>query len=238
MQRNLLQAKEKGISKMKRHLLTAYLAVRRFIYIHLLGDQFEREVARWFRDKGDSSLRLSYPLDQNSIVFDCGGYQGDWAASIFERYHSTIYIFEPVKEFYQQIVNRFSGQSKIYVFHFGLHRRTESTEIMINRNASSVFCSTGKSEPIILIDIKDFMQEHQISRVDLLKINIEGGEFDLLDRILETGLIHYIDNLQIQFHRFVPNAEEQRRRIQKRLGVTHRLTYNYMFVWENWEKTT
>jgi hypothetical protein len=102
---------------------------------------------------------------------------------------------------------------------------------MINRNASSVFSSTGKPEPIMLIDIKDFCKEHRIYRINLLKINIEGGEFDLLDRILETGIIHYIDNLQIQFHHFVANAEERRRSIRKRLGVTHRLTYDYMFVW-------
>ena len=38
------------------------------------------EFSRWFKDKGDKTLRLEYPLlDSNSIVFDVGGYVGDFA---------------------------------------------------------------------------------------------------------------------------------------------------------------
>ena len=34
----------------------------------------------------------------------------------------------------------------------------------------------------------------------LMKINIEGGEFELLERLLETRLISRIENIQVQFH--------------------------------------
>ena len=44
------------------------------------------EVARWFKDKGDQTLRLDFPLlDSNSIVFDVGGYAGDFANKIHQK---------------------------------------------------------------------------------------------------------------------------------------------------------
>lgn len=51
----------------------------------LIRDSFQREVRRWFRDKGDSTLRLDYPLNADSIVLDVGGYKGDFSALIHEK---------------------------------------------------------------------------------------------------------------------------------------------------------
>ena len=70
--------------------------------------------------------------------------------------------------------------------------------------------------------------------VALMKINIEGGEYDLLDRMIETGLVESIDNLQVQFHNFTVDAKRRMERIQEALQRTHTLNYQYRFVWENW----
>lgn len=48
-------------------------------------------------------------------------------------------------------------------------------------------------------------------------------------------IIKNIKNLQIQFHNFVDSAEEKREAIRKQLSLTHKLTYDYYFIWENWE---
>lgn len=210
--------------------------MKRYIKINFLGDEFEREFLRWVTDEGDSTYRLNYPLAQNSIVFDCGGYLGEWSSVINSRYHPSIYIFEPVQSFFEHINKQFRGQPNIRIFQFGLHNRSEAAQIRINKNSSSIFSITGTPETINLVDIKDFILHHHITRVNLMKINIEGGEYDLLERIIETGIIHNIDNLQIQFHKFVPNAEERRNSIRENLGLTHRLTYDYKFIWENWAK--
>ena len=37
-----------------------------------------KQVERWFADDGDNTLRLNYPLDENSVVFDVGAYKGAW----------------------------------------------------------------------------------------------------------------------------------------------------------------
>jgi hypothetical protein len=71
-----------------------------------------------------------------------------------------------------------------------------------------------------------------------MKINIEGGEFELLERLIETGLIATIENLQVQFHNFEVGAPKRMAELQAALGRTHTPTYQYEFVWENWARRT
>jgi cellulose biosynthesis protein BcsQ len=80
-----------------------------------------------------------------------------------------------------------------------------------------------------------FLQEKDIKRIDLMKINIEGCEYNLLECLIGIGFIKNIKNIQVQFHDFVEDAEKRMMEIQKNLQKTHYLTYQYPFVWENWE---
>ena len=67
-----------------------------------------------------------------------------------------------------------------------------------------------------------------------MKINIEGGEYDLLEDFIQSGEIKKIINIQVQFHYFITGAKTRMRKIQKSLRKTHVLTYQYPFIWENW----
>ena len=72
---------------------------------------------------------------------------------------------------------------------------------------------------------------------DLLKLNIEGGEFSVLEALLDRDLVKKIGNIQVQFHGCIPDAAARRDKIRERLAATHHLTYDAPFVWENWELT-
>lgn len=196
----------------------------------------EREAARWFRDRGDETLRLDYPLERASVVFDCGGFEGDWAAAIHQRYGSTVYVFEPVQAFLADIRKRFAGNPSVQTFGYGLHSRTEQATITLAGNASSTFGDAGSAETIALRDVAEVLAELKVSHIDLIKINIEGGEFELLERLLDTGLISAVDHVQVQFHRFVSGAPARRQRIRERLAATHTLRYDYDFIWESWSR--
>lgn len=195
-----------------------------------------QRVISWFADKGDETLRLDYELNENSIIFDIGGYKGEFARDIFCKYQSTIYVFEPLKEFYDICVKRFINNKKVHSYNFGLADKSFDTEINISDNASSIFNVEGVKTKIRLESIVNFVQTNQIDTVDLMKINIEGGEYDLLNSLIEHKLIHKFKNIQVQFHDFViTNPRERMEKIQNELSKTHELTYQYDFVWENWK---
>jgi len=56
--------------------------VLEFFRCEVLRDPFLIAVKRWFKNYGDNTLRLEYPLNSDSVVWDLGGYHGDFAAKI------------------------------------------------------------------------------------------------------------------------------------------------------------
>lgn len=211
--------------------------LKRYNDIHIKKDEFMKNIYKWQDDRGDQTLRLSYPLNENSLVFDVGGYIGSFAADIFCKYNCNIYIFEPVTESYEKIKVRFSNNLKVKVFHAGLSDRSSTAKISVNGTSSSVFKTNSENtEEIKLISVVDFIKDHVIKEIDLMKINIEGGEYFLLDSLIEHNLLDITRSYQIQFHKFIPDAKEKRGNIRAELSKTHRLLWDYPFVWESWEK--
>lgn len=205
----------------------------------------KQDFQKWFADKGDETLRIDYPLNKNSIVLDVGGYKGDWAAKISEKYNCRIFIYEPIFANYMDLVKRFGDkilEEKILVIPYALGGKSEKAEISVKNDATSFFTSKGKKEFVEIVDIAHefeyccFDGKRNIEKIDLMKINIEGSEYPLLERMIETNLHHRVTDIQVQFHTFIPEFEQRYANIKKELLKTHHLTYNYPFIWENWRK--
>ncbi len=95
--------------------------ISRLYKIYILKDEFTIQVKKWLADGGDYNLRLDYPeLTSGSIVFDLGGYLGDFTAAIIERYNCKAYIFEPHPEYFSKCIERFSSYENVMVLNYGL----------------------------------------------------------------------------------------------------------------------
>ena len=190
---------------------------------------------KWVKDNAEHLL-TEYDLTSNSIVLDLGGYKGDWTEKIYNKYNCNIFIFEPVSLFHNKIKKRFDKKEKIHVFNFGLSNSTCESKIFLNKDGSSIYKIKNSSYEIIkLKDIIETIKDLDIKSIDLLKINIEGGEYAVLPRLINSNYVKICRNIQIQFHKFIENAVNLRIKIQEDLSKTHHLTYYYPWVWENWE---
>jgi FkbM family methyltransferase len=188
-----------------------------------------------YKSHGGENLRYQYNLNKNSVVFDLGGYKGEWSSEIFARFQTNIYIFEPVKQYAKTLKNKYARNEKIKIFSFALSNRNKDEIIHLDNDSSSLYIKNGVTQNISLLNGTEFIINNNFDFIDLMKINIEGGEYDLLDNLIESGTIKKIKNIQVQFHDFVPDAENRMKLIQVKLNKTHHLTYQYEFVWENWE---
>lgn len=153
---------------------------------------------------------------------------------IYDKYAPSIYVFEVHPRYADAISKLFEGIDKVKVYDFGLSGSDGSGTLNESDDASSVYHKKGNIIPIRFREMASFIGENGIERIDLIKINIEGGEYDLLDHMIDSGLLSKVDNLQIQFHDFVPQWKERMKSIQQKLSATHELTYNYPLIWENW----
>lgn len=178
-------------------------------------------------------LRYNYRLNAESVVLDIGGFEGIWAHTIYSRYACNVLVFEPVKEFYNTIKDKFPAPHKIQVYNYGLGTKDETVSIGVIGMSTSVFNQTGPNE---LVEIKDILPIiNRFSQIDLVKMNIEGAEYDLLEYIIEKGLQTKLVNIQVQFH-VVEDYENRRQKIIEGLQKTHHLTYDFpVGLHENWE---
>ena len=191
---------------------------------------------KWFSVKGDQTLRLEYQLSHDSLVFDVGGYKGRWAADIHKRFNCSLFIFEPVKQYAEVIKKRFESEPRVRVFAYGLGSGNRVDTIGLSDDASSVVRPAKQTVEIEMRDVVDFLKAEGVQKIDLVKINIEGGEYELLEALLKSGFCERIENFQIQFHDFFPDSAARMTTIQSRLAKTHELTWQYPFIWENWRK--
>lgn len=85
-----------------------------------------------------------------------------------------------------------------------------------------------------MVDIAEVFSRNNLTEVGCLKINIEGGEYALLERMIDVRLTARVRGLLIQFHSFVEGAGRLHSSIQVSLAATHNLTWNFPFIWEYW----
>jgi FkbM family methyltransferase len=203
-------------------------------------NDFDKEIKRWFGDDGDYHYRLKYDLNENSVVIDLGGYKGQFASDIFGKYMCNVLVFEPIKEYYEMIHERFKKNPKIDVFKFALGEQDKTEFFYLDADGTSINNKSGHNtnlkQEVIFKDIETFFKEKNITTVDLIKINIEGGEYELLEYILDKDLAKVFKNIQVQFHKYILNSDEKMLSIQKKLEKTHVINWQYRFVWENWVK--
>jgi len=187
--------------------------------VYLLKDVNAQALNRWKRDKKEI-LRYQYDLSGSSVVVAIGGYQGDFTAQIHAKY----------KE-------RFYGNLKVNCFNYALTDKVITQFIFKDKDNSSLVIGiqNSQSEQIKAEKFSSEYKRRDFKKIDLLKINIEGGEFTLIPHIIQSGLIKRIRFLQIQFHNYTATSIYQREQIRAELQITHTVQWDFPFVWESWK---
>lgn len=202
-------------------------------------NRHDRAVSKWYRDNAENTLRYEYGLNENSLVLDLGGYKGDFTYGITNKYNCKVMVFEPVPEFANAIKERFITNNKVDVYTLGLEDTDSIEKITMEGDGSSSFrLGQGEIVEVFYYDVEKFFGEKGLKHVDLMKINIEGGEYNLLEKMISSDLITRVDNIQIQFHNIKEiDSKKRMRAIIKELSKTHFCTWKYRpFVWENWKR--
>lgn len=183
-------------------------------------------------------MRYEYPLTQDSQVIDIGAHEGKWSEEIAKRYNCWIRAYEPVREFFVKAKRRLEPFQKVSIVNAGVAPVSEKCEFGVKGDMTGLHTSDCNYREIVyLLDVSDVI----LTACDLVKINIEGGEYDMLEHMLRTSngprrLTSLCKNIQVQFHGNVPNSQERWQKIREQLLETHRITYDAPFCWENYER--
>jgi FkbM family methyltransferase len=191
-------------------------------------------------------LLVDVELPDGAVVLDVGAYEGVYAQRVLDRADAravadvAVHAFEPNPGALTRLRESLANESRVQVHPFGLGGRDRVETLALGGPGSSVFVDPetpgwfGQAD-VELRDVEAVLASAGIDRVDLLKVNIEGGEYELFDRLHETGRLRSCGPVIVQFHEFAPAAHRARRRNRRQLSETHRQVWNYDWVFERWD---
>jgi FkbM family methyltransferase len=193
----------------------------------------------WLKFKREDpydQLRVTYPLSKDSLVIDVGGFTGDWAMRMYCLYSCFIDVYEPHPELSSQCMLNFRGNSKVNTYAAGLGGETGMLSFYGDNMNASVY--KKDTQAVIHVPIQKtstlFNKKYSNKQIDLLKINIEGSEYDMLPDLIANYDMKKITDIQIQFHNCVPNFAEKRAQITEDLSKTHKMVWNHDYIFESW----
>lgn len=198
-----------------------------------LGKDFLSPIQGFALDGYNDLLYQNLNITSDGIVVVLGGYLGDSASSYNKSFGCQVHVYEPIKDFYKVLKSRFIDLSKVHIESYAVSSYSGIILLSIDGEKTGQFGGSTANVEVETKDISEIIEKLGI--VDLLESNIEGGEYEVLFKLIETGQISKIKVFQIQFHNYGIQNEIDRSKIRLELGKTHNLIFNYEWVWERWE---
>lgn len=193
---------------------------------------------KWFEIDGDNTLRVNYNLNSESVFVEVGGYKGFYSKKIYDKFKPKTYIFEPDINFVKDLKLLFEKNVDVKIIDKALGNKTGDVYLVEKGDSSfveNIKNESHSSQKVRMVSFDEFLKTEDIETIDLISINIEGGEYQLIEHIINNNLITKIINLQIQFHKNVKNHSKLKASISKQLSETHNIEWSYNYVWESWK---
>ncbi|KAL3885233.1 hypothetical protein ACJMK2_025321 [Sinanodonta woodiana] len=207
-------------------------------------DRDENGSRFWGREEHIRTTHHTYLRNKDVVMIEIGGNRGDDATEFVNLYNPRYIILEPLEDYFNILKEKFRNNSRVTVVNVGLGIKNEVAMVNIegvNACATSKFSGSNGKTALYIANATKFLMNLGVGlfNVDLLTTNCEGCEYEVLETILSTNLINYIKNIQFATHSTLKGLKNPLRRycnIQELLQRTHRPTYQYKFIWENWRR--
>jgi FkbM family methyltransferase len=150
-------------------------------------------------------------LNQDSLVYAVGvGDNVSWDVALLERFHLTVHAFDPTPASIAWVASQSLPPG--FFFHpVGLAGRDGTLRVAGPRRGNKFNCRPlPSSEPdptgfrVPVGRLATLMRRLGHERIDVLKMDIEGGEYEVLDDLL-AGPIR-VPQLLVEFHHHFPGV--------------------------------
>ena len=114
---------------------------------------------------------------------------------------ALIYAFEPASANYKYLLSNISPFGNIKSFNCAISSKQGEIKLFVDGKHggwNSLIGSSDKFEVVKTLSLDDFVKEHAITSIDLIKIDVEGAEMDILSNfkglsktLCIIGELHY-----------------------------------------------
>lgn len=158
-----------------------------------------------------------YELDKMETVFDIGANSGLFSLLAIKKGAKKVYAFEPNQESLINLNEIVKGLN-VEVVDKAVYTKDEDLVFYIDPNNTTIGSISedhiknngSKVEKITVpaVSLKTFFEQNNIDRLSLLKMDIEGAEYDIIEN-LEQEVFDKIDNFLIEYHDNYDNRVEK-----------------------------
>lgn len=155
----------------------------------------------------------SIKLESGDVAIDCGANIGMVTKRMAKR-GVEVYAFEPNPHAFEVLKNRFKNNSSVTCINKGVHNKKGNFKLFMHENAEDnpVLWSVGSSmiedkgnvsnSNYVLAEVVDLIEfiEKIGKRIKVLKMDVEGVEYDILNTLIDSGIIRNIDNILVEAH--------------------------------------
>ena len=213
-------------------LETSSLA-RRIYGVKLFLREGQSDASIWFLFNREN---FKYEIDFKSdgLVLDIGSYLGEYTEKLLKKNPAmTFWLYEPIPEYYKVCSDRFRDRETIFVYQRAVSADGRNIRMQVDglRSRQELGISPEVLE-IASIGIQKIFDS--ASEVELLKMNIEGMEYECLDQLILSNSLIKAKNLLIQFHNFEREDVNNRDRVRKALERDFTNVYTFEWMWELW----
>jgi FkbM family methyltransferase len=196
------------------------------------------------RDLKLQQIGLDLKTGPGDILIDCGANVGDVTSS-FARTGALVYAFEPDPLCFSILSKRFSRTPNVVCFNKGVmdrdcsltlkspgaHENWDDLDATVSASFVNESLLPGREAVVPCIDLSQFIGSLG-HRVRLLKIDIEGAEIPVINRLIETEVVNAIDLAVVETHEkqqpsLLLETEKLRERI-KSLGIEARFRLDWI----------
>lgn len=177
------------------------------------------------------ALKYEFDLTPESIVIDAGAHEGNWSHEIWTRYGCKIVALEPIPRYIHETFLRLANTNAT-IIPMGLGGRSGVTAFHVHGAMSGEF-SDGERQMVGMIGVATLLREIR-RKIGCIKINIEGGEYELLECVLANGWADQFENIIVQPHSVVQDFEARWKAIDDGLQKTHELVFHESWCWSGY----
>jgi FkbM family methyltransferase len=143
------------------------------------------------------------PLTKDSVVVDAGAHRGEFSAEIIRRFGCQCHLIEANPELAKNLT--VAGAASITTAALGACDGRGTLHVSENLEAGGLFDagSATTSVEVETISLATLMTRLRITKIDILKLDIEGAEFDLIASTPDQTVQH-ISQITVEFHDFKP----------------------------------
>lgn len=143
-------------------------------------------------------------VEFGDIVVDIGFNYGIFSLGALYKGASKIYGIEPNKYVYNIINDIYPEKNKVQIYNFAVSNKNEILTLKVGSDTlgSSIVGDVDdykESYNVKCFNIYDFLNFHQINRIDFLKIDCEGAEYEIFDAIPDE-YFKTIKKIHVEFH--------------------------------------